>query len=106
MDNNLFPNIDGKSVIVCDFSIEHYDEELAVKMSCVTEDQNTYYIIFENVSKLQLLEISYPFQICGFEIVDCSSRGYQNDIRFFVHDYENGRLSFYCANFEIFNANR
>ena len=106
MNNNLFSNIDGKSIIVCDFSIEHNDEKLAVKMSCVSEDQNTYYIVFENVSKLKLLEISYPFQLCGFEIVDYSSRGYQKDIRFFVNDYENGNLSFYCENFEIFNANR
>ena len=50
-------------------------------------------------------DISYPFQICGFEILDYSSRGYQKDSRFFVNDYEDGKLSFFCENFEIFNAN-
>ena len=75
-------------------------------MSCISEDQNTYYIVFENVSKLELSEISYPFQISGFEILDYSSRGYQKDTRFFVNDYEDGTLSFFCENFEIFDANR
>ena len=62
--------------------------------------------MFENVSKLRMADISYPFRICGFEILDYSSRGYQKDLRFFVNDYEDGKLSFYCENFEIFNANR
>jgi len=106
MSNNLFSKVDGKSIIVCDFSIEHNDEKLAVKMSCISEDQSAYYIVFENVSKLNLSEISYPFQICGFEILDSSSRGYQKDSRFFVNDYEDGKLSFFCENFEIFNANK
>ena len=106
MNNNLFSKIDGKSIIVCNFSIEHYDETLAVKMSCVSEDENACFIVFENVSKLKLSEISYPFQICGFEILDYSDRGYQKDTRFYVNDYEDGTLSFFCKSFEIFDANR
>ena len=47
----LSSDIDGESIVICDFSIEHYDEKLSVKMSCISEDQNTYYIVFENVSK-------------------------------------------------------
>ena len=69
-------------------------------------NENSYFIIFQNVSKIKLSEISYPFQICGFEILDYSSRGYQNDSRFFVNDYEDGKLSFYCEDFEILPANR
>ena len=106
MKNNLFSDIDGKSIVICYFSIEHYDEKLSVKMSCISEDQNTYYIVFENASTLEFSEISYPLQISDFEILDYSSRGYQKDTRFFVNDYEDGTLSFFCENFEIFNANR
>lgn len=106
MNNKLLPKIGGKSTIVHNFTIEHTDTTLAVKMTCVSEDQNAYFIVFENVSKLKLSEISYPFQICGFEILDYSSRGYQKGIRFYVNDYEDGKISFYCEKFEIFNANR
>ena len=104
MSNNLFSKVDGKSIIVGDFQIENYNENLHIKITCISEDQNGYFIVFENVSKLKMSDISYPFQICGFEILDYSSRGYQKDSRFFVNDYEDGKLSFFCENFEIFNA--
>ncbi|MBE6666194.1 MAG: hypothetical protein E7603_08275 [Ruminococcaceae bacterium] len=103
MNNDLFSKVDGKSIIVCDFQIEHHEEKLYIKMTCISEDQNFYFIIFENVSKVNLSEISYPFQVSGFEISDYSSRGYQSDSRFFVNDYEDGSLSFYCETFEILN---
>ena len=102
MKNNLFSDINGKSIVINDFQIENYDEKLHIKITCISEDQNTYLIIFENVSMLKLSDISYPFQIGGFEILDYSSRGYQKDSRFFVNDYEDGTLSFFCENFEIF----
>ena len=106
MNNNLFSKVDGKSIVIGDFQIEKQDKKLHIKMTCVSEDQNAYFIVFENVSMLKLLDISYPFQICGFEILDYSSRGHQKDSRFFVSDYEDGKISFFCENFEIFNANR
>ena len=106
MSNNLFSKVDGKSIIIVDFKIENFDEKMRIKITCVSEDKNAYFIVFENVSKLNLLDISYPFQICGFEILDYSSRGYQKDSRFFVNDYEDGNLSFFCEKFEIFDADR
>ena len=106
MNNNLFSKVDGKSIIIGDFQIEDYNNGLHLKITCISEDQNAYFIVFENISKLKLSETYYPFQICGFEILDYSSRGYQKDCRFFVNDYEDGKLSFFCENFEIFDANR
>ena len=106
MNNNLFSNIDGKSIAVYNFEIVYDYGSLCVKMTCMSEDQNAYFIVFENVSKLKLSDISYPFQICGFEILDYSSRGYQNGSHFFVNDYEDGNISFFCEKFEIFDANK
>lgn len=106
MNNNIFSEINGKSIIIVNFEIGHNDGTLYIKMMCISEDQNAYFIVFENVSQVELREIFYPFDICGFEILDYSSRGYQNDSRFFVHDYEDGSLSFFCEKFEVFNANR
>ena len=106
MNRELYSKIDGRSIIISNFTIEHYEETLAVKMTCVSKDQNAYFLVFENVSKLNFSEICYPFYISGFEILDYSSRGYQKDVRFFVNDYEDGKLSFFCESFEIFHANR
>ena len=101
MSNNLFSKVDGKAIVIDDFQIEKQDEKLHIKMSCISEDQNAYFIVFENVSMLKLLDISYPFQICGFEIQDNISRGFDNASRYFVNDYEDGELSFYCEAFDI-----
>ena len=49
MNNNLFPKIDGKSIMVFDFQVMYDDEALAIKMTCISEDQNAYFIVFENV---------------------------------------------------------
>ena len=106
MNHNLFSEVNGKSIVISDFHIGHNDEKLYIKMTCISEDRNAYFIVFENISNLKLSEISYPFQVCGFEILDYSSRGYQKDSRFFVNDYEDGMISFFCEDFEIFNANR
>ena len=51
MKENLFSEIDGQEIIVCDLSIRYHEKTLAVKMSCIAEDHNTYFIVFENVSK-------------------------------------------------------
>ena len=106
MNHNLFSKLDGKSIFVSDFEIVQNDDLLCIKMTCASEDQNSYFIVFENVSKLKLSDISYPFQFCGFEILDYSSCGYQKDTRLYVNDYEDGKISFYCENFEIYNVTR
>ena len=106
MNSDLFHKVDGKSIIVNYFEIAYHEDSLRMKMGCVSEDENAYFIVFENVSNLKLSEISYPFQISGFAISDYSSRGYQKDSRFFVNDYEEGALSFFCENFEIFHADQ
>ncbi len=104
MSEKLFVELNGKAIIVHTFWIEHYDGALVAKMKCVDESQKSYFIVFENISRLNMSGISYPFQICGFEIVDHHSRGYQNDSRFFVNDYEGGTLSFYCEKIEILES--
>ena len=99
---DLFSGICGKSVTVSSFCLEHDEGTLAVKMQCVSEDGEPYFVIFQNVSKLKLSDISYPFQVGGFEIADNSARAYQKDCRFFVSDYEDDTLSFYCESAEVF----
>ena len=102
----LFSKIDGKSVIIQDYRIEHCQGALAICMKCICEDRDTYSVVFENASGIKLLDISFPFQIGGLEIVDCSSRGYQKDKHYFINDFEDGQLSFYCEHIQILGAER
>lgn len=103
MNKELFYELNGKTVTVQSFSIEHTDGLLDVKMECLAENGRSYYLTFDKVSILNLKNVSSPFQICGFEILDYAERGYQKDSRYFVNDYENGTLSFYCRSFEVFD---
>ena len=100
--DNIFSELDGRSIIVRSFAAEHCDDMLTVTLMCVDENEKEYAAVFQNVSQLNMSNISYPFQIGGFEISDCSSRGYQSDAHFFVNDYEDGTMSFYCEKFEIY----
>ena len=100
MENDLFHGIVGKKITVCGLEVDNSEGKLCVKITCVCE-KHKYLVAFENVSRINLSEVSYPFEICGFEILDFHSRGYQSDSRFFVNDYEDGKLSFFCEKYEI-----
>ena len=101
MSPNLYPEIAEKSVSIKKLSISIENESLRLVLFYSAGDQNSYCVVFENVSQLKLSDISFPFQICGFEIQDLSSRGYQKENRYFVNDYEDGKMSFYCEDYGI-----
>ena len=103
MSENLFFEINGKSILVDNLSVACEDNFMEIQMRCITEDHKSLSIIFRNVAKFNLSNISYPFQICGFEIKDYSSYGYEKDSRYFVNDYEDNAISFYCENIEVIN---
>lgn len=53
-------------------------------------------VTFYNVSMLRICELSAPFIIYGFEIVDRSLSGWQSDTTYEIRDFENGTINFYC----------
>lgn len=103
MNENLYSEINGKSILVDNLCFASENGYIEIQMQCVTEEQKSLFIIFENVSKFNLSDVSYPFQICGFEIKDFRSYGYQNESRYFVNDYEDNTISFYCEKIVISN---
>ena len=63
MSNNLFSKVDGKSIIVGDFQIENYNENLHIKITCISEDKNAYFIPYtgrlRNRKKLKKFRLFY-----------------------------------------------
>ena len=98
-------NLNGQSITVHSFSIAQGDASLTITMSCTAQNGAACEILFDRVSCLKLGEVSYPFQICGFEILNNSAHGYSRDCRFFINDYEYGKLSFFCENIEVLESN-
>ncbi|MBO7740097.1 MAG: hypothetical protein J6S34_01080 [Clostridia bacterium] len=101
MSKKLYPKIEGKTINVKNLTISSANNTLCLYLLFTADDPNNYFIVFENVSQLKLSDISFPFQICGFEIQDHSSRGYQKEARFFINDYEDGKISFWCEDYGI-----
>lgn len=91
----MFDKICGKTVSVNSLHIDVTDI-VTVKMTYTVDEGEPFVAEFWNVSSLNIQDMSFPFEISALEIVDNSQRGYQKDKRYFVNDYEDGCLSFWC----------
>ena len=92
--------LNNARIEILEFSISCLSDELIVLLTGRTET-STFSICFFNVSCLNLKELSVPMIIQGFEIIDNKSDGWDNCSRFFIHDFEEGTISFYCENYEL-----
>lgn len=59
-------------------------------------------IKFSDVSSLDLLGFGNNYnQIMGFRINNLSGNGFEQSKKYFVEDYENNIIKFYCSEFEV-----
>lgn len=58
---------------------------------------NEIWVQFYMISGLKINNIGGKYnQIMGFEIIDQSASGWEQEQRYVVRDYENGVIEFYC----------
>ena len=96
----MFDKICGKTVSVKSLNIDVTDI-VTVTMTYTADGSEPCVVEFRNVSSLSIKDMSFPFEISALEILDYTDRGYQRDKRFFVNDYEEGKISFFCEEVEI-----
>lgn len=66
------------------------------------ETMHKLYIKFYEINNLKLYNIGGKYnQIMGFEIVNQTTSGWDQDQEYVVRDYENGTIEFTCKTFEI-----
>ena len=92
--------IRGQQVNVVELKITTEGQSMMLTL-IGTVNMDTVNINFYNVVDLSLDSISFPFQIFGLEILDNKNRGWDSSMRYTVHDYEDGKIRFYCEKFEI-----
>ena len=96
----MFNIICGKTVLVKSFYIDVTDV-VTVKMTYTVDEGEPFVAEFSNVSSLNIKDMSFPFEISALEIIDNSQRGWGRDKRYFVNDYEDGKISFYCEEITV-----
>ena len=92
--------IQGKQLIVSRISLESIDNKNNLVMTVHFEKTN-YFLEFQNVSSFSIRDITFPIVFEGLQIIDNLSRGWQNDLRYHVYDYEQNQISFYCEHIEV-----
>ena len=97
MNNNIFQ---GQQIEVIQFNlcVEGYQANLSMEFLL---NKESFRLLFYNVSSLKIREFSMPFQICGFEIIDNKDRGWDNSLRYTIHDFEEGMIEFFCEDFAL-----
>lgn len=92
--------LQGQEIYIESLNLEKQDHKLTLFITVNCKEQ-TCDLTFRNVSSLNVRDFSYPLQISGFEVIDHLINGWQSDVKYRVHDFEDGILDFYCEEIEI-----
>ncbi|TCT16439.1 hypothetical protein EDD68_1342 [Melghiribacillus thermohalophilus] len=83
----------------------YYEKVSLLEMGFLVEADNKKFILkikFYDVSSLDLIGFGNNYnQLMGFKINNLSNSGYEKRKKYFVEDYENKIIKFYCAGLEI-----
>lgn len=88
----------------------HYDEVSFLEVGYILEvplEEKRYKVLlgFSDVTLLNLSGFGGSFnQIVGFKINDMKDRKWESNQRYYVHDYENDVMSFYCRTIEVLSV--
>lgn len=92
--------LDGKSLLIDNLHITTISHRLMLEIDAYIEDKK-YHILFHHVSSLKIGNISYPIQISGFAVADHSAAGWQPEVRYEIHDFEDDMIRFFCEDITI-----
>lgn len=100
MKDELLIKLQGEEVYISQIviSFDNFDKNLLMRL---THNDLEYSITFINPSRISLNNISFPLNINGFEILSKKSMGWDNPSLYYVHDFEDNQLSFYCEQIEV-----
>lgn len=88
---------------------EFYEHEAELKIDfgvySLETDVLCIKMVFRGVKDLRVDCLSAQSELCGFEIVNTSSMGYESDRRYHINDYEDAMISFYCRDIEVVEVN-
>ena len=91
----------GNKIEILEMILKNADNQLELSWKIIIEN-TIHRIMFYNVSRFRIEEMSMPLEIHGFEIIDHTQNGWQRDSAFEIRDFEENRVHFFC---EFYNMN-
>ena len=87
---------------------DFFDTYSALNLGVIYQNNGKCYeifILFEKVINLNIKKIGGKYnQILGFEIINKRCDGWEENQNYLINDYENGIISFSCAEIEVISV--
>lgn len=96
----MLEQLQGRELSIDSLKLETIDNRLILSLD-VLYSAEIRSIVFYNISSFCADRLHYPLQIAGFEIIDNHCNGWQSEVRYKVHDFEDETISFYCEKIEM-----
>ena len=89
----------GKKVEILEMILKNVNNQL--ELSCKINFQDAIFtIIFYNVSRFRIENLSTPLVVHGFEIINHFQNGWDADSKYEIRDFEYDRVHFFCECYE------
>ncbi len=95
----ILQKLDGKNVKFEKITLFRENNELLLHADVLCENE-TFSLLFSHVTTLSLKAGTYHFEMEGFSFYDKQKDGYEADVRYYIEDYEQDTVSFYCRDVE------
>ena len=92
--------LQGNKIEILEMVLKNVDGRLELSWKIHFENA-VFRMVFSNVSRFRIGEVSTPIEIHGFEIVDHSQDGWEKDSTYEIRDFEDDRINFFCAYFKL-----
>lgn len=100
MDNNTLLRMQGKSVQLTALSLWNDNGKLRMEWEYIHGNCN-YRMTFVNVSRINMVDWSYPLQISDLDVICNAENGWDLDSRYHIHDLGDSQISFFCEAYEV-----
>ena len=95
----ILQKLDGKNIKFEKITLFCEDNELMLHADILCENE-IFSLLFSHVTSLSLKAGTHHFELDGFSFCEKKKDGYEADVRYYIEDYEQDTLSFYCRDVE------
>lgn len=92
--------LQGKEMLISEITVKTTGCNLDLILT-VIHSGKIYRLIFKNISRFSVDDLSAPMEIQGFEIIDHFSNGWDKESRFEIRDFEEDKIRFFCECFNV-----